>query len=277
MAALTGVFGVPHTPAFPKLVDDGVGPAAEIREMYARVRARVEAAEPNVVIVVADDHLNTFFLDNFPSIGIGIGAETWGPNDGTDGLPPRSIPSDPDFASHLLAELIGRGFEPSVVQDFAIDHAMVVPIHFLLGDPTIPVVPLWINELVPPIPTSERAYELGRCLRAAIESYDHERNVVVIGSGSFSLEVGGVHIAPDQNYGVPDPEWTETVVDHMKTARAAELVARATPERLHRAGNVGGELLAWLVAWAAAGGGAPESITVQPQFGHAYASWEVLS
>ena len=58
---------------------------------------------------------------------------------------------------------------------------------------------------------------------------------------------------------------------------AIDTVARATPERLHRAGNVGGELLAWLVAWAAAGGGAPESITVQPQFGHAYASWEVLS
>lgn len=277
MATLCGLFGVPHTPAFPKLVNDGVGPADEIRRMYARVRERVVDASPDIVLVLGDDHLNTFFLDNFPAFAVGMAASTWGPNDGTEGLPPRAVRSDQVFAEHVHAYLTSVGIEPAAVREYAIDHAMVVPLHFLLSDLDAAIVPVWINELVPPLPTSTRAYELGARLREAIEHYDADARIALVASGSFSLEVGGVRIAPNANYGVPDPEWTETVVAHLLGARASELVALATQERLHRAGNAGGELLAWLAVWSAAGGRAPEFVDVQPQFGHAYASWEVES
>lgn len=275
MATLVAACAVPHTPAFPKIVGSGVPLGTEIASMYAPIRAIVSDAAPDVILVLADDHLNTFFLDNFPALAIGVAETTWGPNDGTDGLDARAVSSHPGLAQHLLEHLTAGGFDFSSVREFAIDHAMVVPLHFLSEQYDTPMIPLWINELVPPIPTAARAYALGHALRAAIDSHPSELRVAIVASGSFSLEVGGVHIAPDANFGVPDPEWTTTVVDHLKAGTAAELIALATPERLHRAGNVGGELLAWLVVWATVDGRPPVHISVQPQYGHAYASWSV--
>lgn len=277
MAQLVGAYGVPHTPAFPRLVDLGIGPADQIAEFYSLVRASVSEAKPDVIVVLADDHINTFFLDNFPALAVGVDDESWGPNDGTEGLAPRSIRTHRGMALHLLESLTGSGFELAQSQRFSMDHAMVVPLHFLDPEGAAAMVPLWINELVPPIPTAQRAYALGRSLRQAIDAFPGSLRVAVVASGSFSLEVGGVHIDPNSNYGVPDPEWTSTVVEHLRAGRPEELIALATPERLHRAGNVGGELLAWLAVWALAHGEPPVSINVQAEFGHAYAIWEVTA
>lgn len=277
LAILTGVFGVPHTPAFPKLVADGVGPAEEISAYYAVIRQAVRDSRPDVIVLLADDHLNTFFLDNFPAFALGVDTATWGPNDGTEGLQPRPVEVRHDLAVHLLENLTSEGFDIAQCHRFAIDHAMVVPLHFLTPALDVPVVPFWINELVPPIPTARRSYELGKALRRCVESFPAEARVALVASGSFSLEVGGVHIAPGQNYGVPDPGWTDTVVTHLSEGRAEDLIRLATPERLHRAGNVGGELLSWLTVWGAVDGAPPKVIKVQPQFGHAYADWGITA
>ena len=50
-----------------------------------------------------------------------------------------------------------------------------------------PLVPVILNTLYPPNqPTARRCYELGRAVRAAIESWPEDQRVVVVGSGGLS-------------------------------------------------------------------------------------------
>ena len=51
----------------------------------------------------------------------------------------------------------------------------------------IPTVPIHINTYFPPNqPTPERCLELGRAVRRAIESWDSDARVAILGSGGFS-------------------------------------------------------------------------------------------
>ena len=55
------------------------------------------------------------------------------------------------------------------------------------GSRMAPLVPVIINTLYPPNqPTARRCYELGRAVRAAIESFPGDERVAVVGSGGLS-------------------------------------------------------------------------------------------
>ena len=97
----------------------------------------------------------------------------------------------------------------------------------------------------------------------------------MIGSGSFSLEIGGPKIPPGERAGTPDPEWAERVQDHLAHARIDVLVEEATPARLARAGNIGGELLNWIAMLGAVGNRKPVFVAGEPEHGHAYAAWRL--
>jgi protocatechuate 4,5-dioxygenase beta chain len=177
------------------------------------------------------------------------------------------------LAGHLRARAIAAGFDLSLAQDFDLDHSIMVPLHFLTPDMTIPIVPFFINALAPPLPKSQRCYALGRTVSAAIADWPQDARVAVIGSGSFSLEIGGPRIPPGERVGIPDPEWAERVQDHLEHARIGELVEEATAARMARAGNIGGELLDWIAMLGAVGSHKPTFIA--PEQGHAYAAWRL--
>jgi protocatechuate 4,5-dioxygenase beta chain len=108
---------------------------------------------------------------------------------------------------------------------------------------------------------------------AAIADWAQDARVAVIGSGSFSLEIGGPRIPPGERAGIPDPEWAERVQDHLEHARIGELVEEATAARMARAGNIGGELLDWIAMLGAVGSHKPTFIA--PEQGNAYAAWRL--
>lgn len=99
--------------------------------------------------------------------------------------------------------------------------------------------------------------------------------MAVIGSGSFSLEIGGPRIPPGERAGTPDPEWAKRVQEHLEHACVGELVAEATSARLARAGNIGGELLNWIAMLGAVGNRKPAFIAPEIEHGHAYAAWRL--
>jgi protocatechuate 4,5-dioxygenase beta chain len=273
MAEIVAAFGVPHTPAFPALVAKA-GPDCETAKLYAEIGKRLHAAAPDVLVIYTDDHFNTFFLDNFPTFAIGIADATSGPNDQTP-MPSYRVAVQASLATHLRANAIGDGFDLSLVQDFDVDHATMVPLHFLTPDMTIPIVPIFVNGLAPPLPSSQRCYALGKTVAAAIESWPGNKRVAVLGSGSFSLEIGGPKIPPGERAGTPDPEWGKRVQDHLEHARIGELVAEATTARLARAGNIAGELLNWIAMLGVVGDRKPIFIVPQIDHGHAYAAWRL--
>jgi hypothetical protein len=97
----------------------------------------------------------------------------------------------------------------------------MVPLHFLTPDMQIPIVPLFINGLAPPLPSSQRCYALGRAVGDAIDDWPADKRVAVIGSGSFSLEIGGPKIPPGERAGTPDPQWVKRVQDHLEHGGSA--------------------------------------------------------
>jgi Catalytic LigB subunit of aromatic ring-opening dioxygenase len=273
MAEIVAAFGVPHTPNFPALVARD-GPDCETARLYAEIAARLHAAAPDVLVIYTDDHFNTFFLDNFPTFAIGIAEETCGPNDQTP-MPSYRVAVEASLATHMRAEAIENGFDLSLVQDFEVDHATLVPLHFITPEMRIPIVPVFVNGLAPPLPSAQRCFALGQTIGAAIASWPAHKRVAVIGSGSFSLEIGGPNIPPGERAGTPDPEWGLRVQGHLEHARIAELVAEATTARLARAGNIAGELLNWIAMLAVVGDRKPIFIAPQVDQGHAYAAWRL--
>jgi protocatechuate 4,5-dioxygenase beta chain len=271
MAQIVAGIGVPHTPAFPALVAKQ-GPDCETARLYAEIASELEAAAPEALIIFTDDHFNTFFLDNFPTFAVGIAEATAGPNDQTP-MPRYEVAVPGALAAHIRTTAIAHGFDIALVQDFEVDHATMVPLHFLVPHMKIPVVPIFINGLSPPLPSARRCYALGEAVRGAIEDWPQPLRVAVIGSGSFSLEIGGPRIPLGERSCVPDPDWARSVQDHMEHARIEDLLEQATFGRLMQAGNIGGELLNWIAMLGVIGARKPRFIKPQIAQGHAYGVW----
>jgi hypothetical protein len=123
------------------------------------------------------------------------------------------------------------------------------------------------------LPPAQRCYALGQAVARAIESWPAPLRVVVMGSGSFSLEVGGPRMAASRSDGVPDPDWAARVIKLLEEQKIDQLISESTQHRMLKAGNVGGELLNWIAMLGAIGNRKPTYVAPQMQNGHAYGVW----
>jgi aromatic ring-opening dioxygenase catalytic subunit (LigB family) len=272
LAEIVGALGVPHTPFFPSLVERE-GPECETAKLFRKVTAELEAMRPDLIVMFDTDHLNTFFLDNLPVFAIGVADSFKGPNDEPRSVPVYTIKSRPDVAAHIRQVAVHAGFDVAMSQQFAVDHSVVVPLHFMTPKMHVPVIPIFVSGHIPPLPSARRCFELGAVVRKAIESWPDKLRVVVVGSGSFSLEVFGPRIAPGKSDGVPDPDWVTRVCALLEQGSTQTLIEEATEQKLLNAGNVGGELLDWIAMLGTIGGGRANFVTPQMEQGHAYAAW----
>jgi aromatic ring-opening dioxygenase catalytic subunit (LigB family) len=274
MAAIVAGFGMPHNPGAPALAARE-GPQGETARFYREMAEHLKAVAPDVLIVFTDDHFNTFFLDNFPTFAIGIADTTAGPNDQTP-MPRYNVAVPGGLAAHIRTATIAHGFDISLVQDFEVDHAVMVPLHFLTPDMRIPVLPIFINCLAPPLPSAQRCFALGEAVRDAIAAWPQPLRVAAIGSGSFSLEIGGPKIPVGNRAAcTPDPQWSQHVQDLLNEKRIDDLVGEATTARMLQAGNIGGELLNWIALLGAIGAHKPVTVLPQNDHGQAFVAWRL--
>jgi protocatechuate 4,5-dioxygenase beta chain len=273
MAELVAAAGVPHSPHYPsQFPKDGTH---ELAQTYRAVKAQLDAAKPEAIIVIANDHFNTFFLNNFPTFAIGVAEAAFGPNDNTR-MPHYDFPVHAGLASHVLKAAVDQGFDFAVTQDFGVDHAMLVPLHYLTEGVKIPVVPIWVNAFVRPLPLARRCHALGKMLKAAIAELPQNLRVAVVATGHFSLEIAGPRVDPGERHGTPDIEWSKHVHRRIKNAQIDAIVAEATPERMWKAGNIGGELLNWITMLGAVGQAKPCYLADHnDEDGHAFAAWRL--
>lgn len=270
MAQIVAGIGVPHSPHYPaQIARDG---PQETARLFREVAAHLDAARPDAIVVVANDHFNTLFLNNFPTFAIGVAEQSFGPNDQTK-MPTYELRIEEKLASHIRNVGVQEGFDLAVTQEFGVDHAMLVPLHYLTDGIRVPVVPIWVNAFVKPLPTARRCRALGAMLRTAIESLPQPLRVAVLATGSFSLEIGGPMVKPGERTSIPDLAWAQHVQRRMERCEIDELVEESTPERMGKAGNIGGELLNWIVLLGAVGGQKPCFISGQGKDGHSYAAW----
>jgi Catalytic LigB subunit of aromatic ring-opening dioxygenase len=273
MAELVAAVGVPHSPHYPSQYPKD-GPDVTSRHFRA-VKQQFDAAKPDAVVVIANDHFNTFFLNNFPTFAIGVAEASSGPNDQTR-MPRYEFAVHSELASHVLKSGMNAGFDFAVTQDFGVDHAMLVPLHYLTDAMTTPVVPIWINAFLKPLPSARRCYALGAMLKGAIDSLPRNLRVAVMATGHFSLEIAGPRVEPGTRHGTPDIGWSRRVHGRIKNAEIDEIVREATPEQMWKAGNIGGELLNWIAMLGAVGKRTPSYLADHDdEDGHTFAAWRL--
>lgn len=272
MASIVGAIGVPHNPNFPELVmRQGAG--CDTAQSYKKAAEEFETLQPDAALIFTTDHLNTFFFENLPLLAIGADDVFAGPNDDVPTVGRCNVPSLAKFARHIYAATVEAGFEPALVQEYEVDHSVIVPLHFMSPGQHVPVVPIFVSTHNPPRPSARRCFALGAAIRAAVQSWPEPLRVVVIGSGSFSFDVHGHLSPPGKLVGVPDPAWVAQVGDYLKRDAISELIAEATPDRFSRAGNVSGEILNWIAMLGTLSGHKLAWLRPELQFGNSYAVW----
>jgi protocatechuate 4,5-dioxygenase beta chain len=271
MAELVAAVGVPHSPQYPsQYPKDGRNGMAQ---HYRAVKQHLDAARPDAIVVVANDHFNTFFLNNFPTFAIGVADASSGPNDQTM-MPSYEFAVHSELAKHLLKSGMDAGFDFAVTHEFAVDHSMLVPLHYLTDGVQIPVVPIWVNAFLKPLPAARRCHALGAMLKAAIAAWPRNARLAVMATGHFSLEIAGPRVEPGERHGTPDIGWSKHVHRRIKNAEIDELLTEATPEQMWKAGNVGGELLNWITMLGTVGKEKPCHLADHDdEHGHTFAAW----
>ncbi|GEB49272.1 MULTISPECIES: hypothetical protein [Streptomyces] len=272
MAQIVAAAGVPHTPVFPALARGGTEQGHDIAARYRAVETVVAGSDADVVVILSCDHINTFFLDAWPTFAV-VGADrVRGPNDEVPGVSAVELRVAGKLGAQLHERLVLQEFDPVLSRAATVDHSIVVPLHFL-NPHGVPIVPVYINGMVGPLPTAHRCRRLGAAVRRALEDLP-ARRVAVVASGSFSLDVGSPRIDPDRMYGVPAPEWAATAVSHLRHGRLDRLSQEATAEQIAAAGSVSGEILPWIVMAEICRDLSVSVMDHREGEGHAFAAWQ---
>jgi protocatechuate 4,5-dioxygenase beta chain len=275
MAQIVVRFGVPHTPIFPHFVKRD-GPDCEIARLFGAQKNELAATRPDLIVMFDTDHLNTFFLDALPIFAVGIDKTFKAPNDEPRDVPNYVVPSAPGLAAHIRSAAVGAGFDVGMTQNYAVDHsgdraaALSDALNEGAGDSVLHQRPC---AAAAACATLLRARPGGR---PRIESWPAPKRVVVImGSGSFSLEVGGPRMAPGRS-GRRDRPGTGAarVIKLLEQQQIDALIREATEHQMLKAGNVGGEILNLdRRCWARSATASRTTSRPQMQNGHAYGVW----
>jgi protocatechuate 4,5-dioxygenase beta chain len=275
VAQLVFAAAVPHTPYFPRAAQEG-GSSSRVTLSFQQVKSYLDRAAPDLLISLASDHFVAFFFDNMPTFCVGVVDAASGPYENSRDdpfMPWYEVKVNRAFAAAFLEYGLEAGFDLASSEELRLDHATLVPLHFLTPRMDVPIVPLFIKGLAQPLPTASRCYAFGELLRRFMDRWPGPERIGIVASGSLSLDVGSPRM------GRVDHEWLDTVVALVRDGNAAELVRRATPQRFLAAGNTGGEILNWIALLGAVGARRPAFIEPDiqppeaPRDAHAYAVW----
>ena len=177
---------------------------AAAQRALATVVERLAAARPDVIVFMGDDEEEYIHDDLRPALLLYRG-QTWQnvprPVDPTDriavatnwqwGRQPGTYPVAADLTTHVLRSLIDAEFDvgDSLTLE-AMPHGFGFLYERLLGDRSVPIVPLIVNVHTPPAqPTPRRCYHLGRAIRDAVLTWPEPLRVAVVATGGLSVGV----------------------------------------------------------------------------------------
>lgn len=246
MAELVGAIGTSHIPAVGVAIDKGRTEDDYWKPYFDKLppaREWMAKTNPDVCIVVYNDHANAFSLELIPTFAMGM-AERFGIAD--EGFGKRPVPDvmgDPELAWHLAESLILDEFDLTLVNEMEVDHGLTVSLSVAYGQPDAwpcKVIPLAVNVVQYPPPTGNRCFRLGQAIRRAIDSYPGNERVVIFGTGGLS------HQLQAQRAGLINTEWDARFLDLL--VNDPEAAARIPHvEYLREAGSEGIELVMWLI------------------------------
>ena len=250
MARIIGGLGISHTPSMGVEYDKGVaqGWAPEWKLWFdgtRPVRDWLERAAPDQVVIVYNDHLNHFHFDAYPTLAIGV-ADAFAQADEGFGLRPfPSLPGDTEFGWRVTESLVRGGFDMTVCQELKLDHGIYSWLPYLASPPwPWPVLPIAVNMIRHPIPTSERLRDLGLALRRAIEAIPGDQRVLVVATGGMSHQISGAR------FGMANEAFDQFFLDGLEH-EMDRLIAIPQEEYMRLGGAEAAELSIWFAMRAA--------------------------
>ena len=251
MATVVGGIGTSHAPTIGVAWDKGQQNEplwAPLFSGYVPAKEWLDAAKPDLFLIIYNDHVNQFFFDAYPTFALGVGAVHGQADEGYGKRDLADLPGDPDFAWHLARSLVEDEFDPTICQEMTLDHGVLSFLPLLTDtDWKVPVVPLAVNVIQHPIPTARRLFRLGGALRRAIESYPRDRRIVVFGTGGLTHQLHG------ESFGRHNTAWDHEFMDRLETDPTG-LSELSIQEYMERGGTEGVEMIMWLAMRGALGG-----------------------
>jgi aromatic ring-opening dioxygenase catalytic subunit (LigB family) len=233
-----------HTAAMLRVPEGtDLGQARRVFDAFAHLNSTLKAAKPDVLVIVGTDHMMTFSYEGVPVFAIGTGDafNSWG----EAGSPKTTYKGLGELGDRVVEGMIGGNFDVFSVAEMRVDHAFACPLSFLMRDLELPVLPIYINCTVPPLPSHARCRAFGKRLGEVLRRQDVAQRVAIAGTGGLSHWVG-----------MPQTGRINDTFDR-DFLRAFEAGDLDTIERLDsdhviaQAGNGAAEIRNWLVASAA--------------------------
>jgi len=246
MARVTAGVTTSHVPAIGAAIDNGKTETAYWRplfEGYEFSKEWIRRENPDVIILVYNDHASAFDMKVIPTFAIGCGNE-FEPTD--EGWGPRPVPTVrgcPDLAWHTMQSVIQDGFDLTVINEMSVDHGLTVPLSLMFGQPDewpCRVIPFPVNVVVYPPPSGNRCYQLGKAIRKAVSSFDEDLDVQIWGTGGMSHQLQGPRAGLINSKF--DAEFLDRLIDD-----PAALAKMPHIEYVREAGSEGIELVMWLI------------------------------
>jgi Catalytic LigB subunit of aromatic ring-opening dioxygenase len=235
-----------------------------IRRGLSRVRESIQAAAPDVVVLFGDDQ-HEHFTDVVPQLAIYTGDHLKMNQRGRqEAIIDVECPSQ--LARHVLTACVDSGFDVTEIKHLPDDemssHALAQIVHFYKFG--VPVLPVWVNGIVPPSPGPARCHAFGGMVRAGIESFGGSGRVLAYGSGGLSHFTAGYPYSAmekREEYGSIHEDFDRKLVDAIRQGRGDELTALTSKDFLEH-GEI--ETRQWVVIMGLTHDAEPDFVEYEP-------------
>ena len=235
----------------------------DAEQAFAALRADLEKANPEVLIVVANDQFVNFFFNNIPTFFVTLAEEV----EGRFTRHKFKYRNHRELGRAILRAGLDQGIDFSFGEYVELQHTQVVPLYFLLREPEIPILPVYVNTWVEPIPTPRRCYRVGELIREVAEA--RRERVAILGTGGLS------HFPGSPRIGEIDTEFDHKLLEVMREGKG-KMLADYSLEQLLQAGD--SEFLNWMVILGAVGDVKAASTFYMPDYvatGWGFVSWKL--
>ena len=244
-------------------------PSEDLRQLDADMAAMAElgkdldATQPDAVIVIGADHMETFFLSSVPTFAVIAGERSHAAFAGKEWF----LPVPQSLAEELLDKLVRMDFDMAYSQDAELGHAYAAVYEYVLGGRNIPVLPIFVNVYLPPLPSARRCEALGKAIAKIIAERPENERIAIIASGGMS------HYPGTWKYPQPAFDFDYWAIKQMERGNHAALLD-LTVEQLDEVGDT--EMLPWKILFGAIGNHPGELISYQPTWHHGHAVMRFL-
>ena len=256
MGEIVAAFAAAHAPQLitrppdekPEQLDASIAAMAELGKI-------LDETKPDVILFFGSDHLESFSLTCYPTFAIVAGCRASAKFGGKE----FNHPIHREMAEDILNKLVERGFDMAYSEDAELGHTFATPLQYIIQQRNIPIIPMFTNVYLPPLPTPKRCAELGAAIADIIKG--RPEKVAILASGGMS------HYPGTWKYPTPEFNFDYWMISELEAGRTESLL-NMTSSQLDEAGNT--EMLIWINMLGAIGNLPGELVQYTPTWHHGH-------